>query len=100
MGAAIGYAMTQPSYILAAVMVGLGLGFAAPVVILSVSPALQHVLPKPGRWMETLKQVLAFPLYATAAWLIWVLSIQTGSDGVMAAALAVVGIAFAGLACA
>ncbi len=95
MGAAIGYAMTQPSYILAAVMLGLGLGFAAPVVILSVSPALQHVLPKPGRWMETLKQVLAFPLYATAAWLVWVLSIQAGSDGVMAAALGVVGIAFA-----
>ena len=95
MGAAIGYAMTQPSYILAAVMLGLGLGFAAPVVILSVSPALQHILPKPGRWMETLKQVLAFPLYATAAWLVWVLSIQAGSDGVMAAALAVVGIAFA-----
>ncbi len=95
MGAAIGYAMTQPSYILAAVMLGLGLGFAAPVVLLSVSPALQHVLPKPGAWMETLKQVLAFPLYATAAWLIWVLSIQAGSDGVMAAALAFVGVGFA-----
>ena len=95
MGAAIGYAMTQPSYILAAVMLGLGVGFAAPVVILSISPALQHILPKPGVWMVTLKQVLAFPLYATAAWLVWVLSIQAGSDGVMAAALAVVGIGFA-----
>ncbi len=95
MGAAIGYAMTQPSYILVAVMAGLGLGFAAPVLILSVSPALQHILPKPGRWMETLKQVLAFPLYATAAWLVWVLSIQAGSDGVMAAALGVVGVGFA-----
>jgi thiol:disulfide interchange protein DsbD len=95
MGAAIGYALTQPSYILAAVMLGLGLGFAAPVVILSVSPALQHILPKPGAWMETLRQVLAFPLYATAAWLVWVLSIQAGSDGVMAAALAVVGVGFA-----
>ncbi len=95
MGAAIGYAMTQPPYVLAAVMLGLGVGFAAPVVILSVSPALQHILPKPGRWMETLKQVLAFPLYATAAWLVWVLSIQAGSDGVMAAAVAVVGMGFA-----
>jgi thiol:disulfide interchange protein len=95
MGAAIGYAVTQPSYILAAVMLSLGLGFAAPVVILSVSPALQHVLPKPGAWMETLKQVLAFPLYATAAWLVWVLSIQAGSDGVMAAAIALVSIGFA-----
>ncbi len=95
MGAAIGYAMTQPSYILAGVMLGLGLGFATPVVALSFSPAMQKILPKPGTWMETLKQVLAFPLYATAAWLVWVLSIQTGSDGVMAAALAMVGIGFA-----
>ncbi|MBT3071870.1 thioredoxin family protein [Rhodomicrobium sp. Az07] len=95
MGAAIGYALTQPTAVLAAVMLGLGLGFAAPVVLLSLSPGLQRVLPKPGAWMETLKQVLAFPLYATAAWLVWVLSIQTGSDGVMAAALAFVAVGFA-----
>jgi len=95
MGAAIGYALTQPTAVLAAVMLGLGLGFAAPVVLLSLSPGLQRILPKPGAWMETLKQVLAFPLYATAAWLVWVLSIQTGSDGVMAAALAFVAVGFA-----
>jgi thiol:disulfide interchange protein DsbD len=95
MGAALGYAMTQPSYILAAVMLGLGLGFAAPVVALSFSPHLQKILPKPGAWMETLKQVLAFPLYATAAWLVWILSIEAGSDGVLAAALGLVGIGFA-----
>ncbi len=95
MGAAIGFAMTQPTAILVAVMLGLGLGFAAPVVALSFSPAIQRILPKPGAWMETLKQVLAFPLYATAAWLVWVLSIQSGSDGVMAAALAIVGVGFA-----
>jgi thiol:disulfide interchange protein DsbD len=95
MGAAIGFAMTQSVWVLVAVMLGLGLGFAAPVVALSFSPAMQKVLPKPGAWMETLKQVLAFPLYATAAWLVWVLSIQTGSDGVMAAALGVVGVGFA-----
>ncbi len=95
MGAAIGFAMTQPAAILVAVMLGLGLGFATPVLLLSFSPAMQKILPKPGAWMETLKQVLAFPLYATAAWLVWVLSIQTGSDGVMAAALAAVGVAFA-----
>ncbi|MBI4724091.1 MAG: thioredoxin family protein [Rhodomicrobium sp.] len=95
MGAAIGYAMTQPVYILAAIMLGLGFGFATPVLALSFSPAMQKILPKPGAWMETLKQVLAFPLYATAAWLVWVLSIQTGSVGVMAAALADVGVGFA-----
>lgn len=95
MGAAIGYAVTQPSYVLAGVMLALGLGFALPVFLLSISPPMQRVLPKPGAWMETLKQVLAFPLYATAAWLVWVLSIQAGSDGVMAAALAIVGVGFA-----
>ncbi len=94
MGAAIGFAMTQSTLVLVAVMLGLGLGFAAPVVALSMSPAMQKILPKPGAWMETLKQVLAFPLYATAAWLVWVLSIQTGSDGVMAAALGMVGVGF------
>jgi thiol:disulfide interchange protein/DsbC/DsbD-like thiol-disulfide interchange protein len=95
MGAAIGYAVTQPLYVLGAVMLGLGLGFAAPVVALSFIPSIQRLLPKPGAWMETLKQVLAFPLYATAAWLVWVLSIESGSDGVMAAALAMVGVGFA-----
>jgi thiol:disulfide interchange protein DsbD len=95
MGAAIGYAVTQPAYVLAGVMLALGFGFALPVMLLSLSPALQKALPRPGAWMETLKQVLAFPLYATAAWLVWVLSIQTGSDGVMAAALALVGVGFA-----
>lgn len=95
MGAAVGYAMTQPVYGLLAILLALGLGFAAPVFVLSLSPSLQRVLPKPGAWMETLKQVLAFPLYATAAWLVWVLSIQTGSDGVMAAGLTIIGVAFA-----
>ncbi|HZV21322.1 MAG TPA: protein-disulfide reductase DsbD domain-containing protein [Hyphomicrobiales bacterium] len=95
MGAAVGYAVTRPLLELMAVMLGLGLGFAAPVFLLSVSPAMQRFLPKPGRWMETLKQVLAFPLYATAAWLVWILSIQAGSDGVMAAALSFVGVGFA-----
>ncbi len=95
MGAAIGFAMTQTIAVLVAVMLALGLGFAAPVVALSFSPAMQKILPRPGAWMETLKQVLAFPLYATAAWLVWVLSIQTGSDGVMAAALGTVGVGFA-----
>jgi thiol:disulfide interchange protein/DsbC/DsbD-like thiol-disulfide interchange protein len=95
MGAAIGYAVTQPFYVLLSVMLALGLGFAAPVFFLSVSPAMQRILPKPGNWMETLKQVLAFPLYATVGWLIWVLSIQAGSDGVMAAALSLIGVAFA-----
>ena len=95
MGVAIGYAMTQSPFVLLAVLLSLGLGFALPVFALSLSPPLQRLLPRPGAWMETLKQAMAFPLYATAAWLVWVLSIQTGSNGVMGAALALVGVSFA-----
>jgi thiol:disulfide interchange protein DsbD len=95
MGAAIGFGISQPAPVLFAILIALGLGFAAPVFALSTSPLLQRILPKPGAWMETLKQFLAFPLYATAAWLVWVLSIQTGSNGVMGAAVALIGVSFA-----
>lgn len=95
MGAAIGYAVSQPPAMLLTVFLALGLGFALPVLLLSISPAFQRILPRPGAWMETFKQAMAFPLYATAGWLVWVLSIQTGSDGVMAAVVALTGVAFA-----
>jgi thiol:disulfide interchange protein DsbD len=95
MGAALGYALTKSAAEAVAVLLALGVGFASPLVLLSVSPHLRHMLPKPGAWMETLKQVMAFPMYASAAWLVWVLSIERGSDGVLAAAVAVVGIGFA-----
>jgi thiol:disulfide interchange protein DsbD len=77
------------------VLIALGLGFALPIVLLSLSPALGRWLPRPGAWMETFKQVMAFPLYATAGWLLWVISVQQGSDGVLAAIVALVGLAFA-----
>jgi thiol:disulfide interchange protein DsbD len=95
MGAAIGYAVSQPPAMLLTVFLALGIGFALPVLLLSLSPAFQRIMPKPGAWMETFKQVMAFPLYATAGWLVWVLSIQAGSDGVMAAVVALTGVAFA-----
>jgi thiol:disulfide interchange protein len=57
---------------------------ALPVLLLSFFPALLKRLPKPGAWMETFKQVLAFPLYATVAWLAWVLGAQSGNDAVFA----------------
>ena len=63
-------------------MIGLGMGL--PVLLLSYFPALLRKLPKPGAWMETFKQVLAFPLYATVAWLTWVLGAQAGNDAVLA----------------
>ena len=86
MGAAIGYAVTQPAAVSMAVMLALGLGMALPFLLLSYSPALLRRLPKPGPWMERFRQFLAFPMYATAAWLVWVLSLQAG-DGALLAAL-------------
>ncbi len=95
MGAAIGYAFSQPAAYIFAVLLALGLGFALPIVLLSLTPALGRWLPKPGAWMETFKQLMAFPLYATVAWLLWVLSVQQGSDGVLAASLTLLGTGFA-----
>lgn len=82
MGAALGYAMTLPGHRALAILLSLGLGLAAPFLLLSLWPALAARLPRPGPWMELLKQLLAFPLFATAAWLVWVLSVQSGPSGI------------------
>ena len=95
MGAAVGYALTAPAPIAMTVFVALGLGMAAPFLIFTVLPGLLSGLPRPGPWMETLKQVLAFPVYATVAWLVFVLSQQVGPTGLFAALLGLVAIAFA-----
>ena len=83
MGAAIGYALIQPSFVTLPVFISLGLGFCIPYLILSVKPNLISSLPKPGQWMETLKEFFAFPMFATSLWLIWVFSIQTGADALI-----------------
>jgi thiol:disulfide interchange protein DsbD len=85
MGTAIGFASTQPWPVAFLVIECVGLGLALPYLILSLTPALVRHLPRPGAWMETLKQFLAFPLYASAVWLVWVLSIQAGSTGILLA---------------
>jgi thiol:disulfide interchange protein DsbD len=95
MGAAMGFAFTQPPLSVVAVLLALGFGFALPIVLLSLTPGLGRWLPRPGPWMETFKQVMAFPLYATVGWLLWVLSVQQGSDGVLAGVITLVGVAFA-----
>ncbi|WP_245969724.1 protein-disulfide reductase DsbD family protein [Thiocapsa rosea] len=82
MGAALGYAVTLSWPLALAIMLTLGFGLALPFLLLSLVPQLARLLPKPGAWMETLKQALAFPMFAAAAWLVWVLSVQTGSAGV------------------
>jgi thiol:disulfide interchange protein DsbD len=94
MGAAMGYAVTQPPAIALAVFTALALGFALPVVALSFVPGLLTLLPRPGRWMLVLKQAFAFPMFATAIWLIWVAAVQTGPDGVLAALVAVLAAGF------
>lgn len=91
MGAALGYAFTGPTVGGMLVFLMLGLGLALPFLLIGFVPAFARLLPKPGAWMETLKQLLAFPMYATAAWLVWVLAKQRGADAAglwMAAAIA------------
>jgi thiol:disulfide interchange protein DsbD len=85
MGTALGFAVTQPPAIGLLVFAALGAGMAAPMVLLSYSTGLRRLMPKPGAWMETLKQLLAFPLYATAIWLLWVAGRQTGVNTMAAA---------------
>ncbi len=84
MSAALGYAITQPSSIALLIFATLGLGMSIPLTLLSFIPAARHFLPKPGLWMEQLKQFFAFPLYATAIWLLWVFGNQTSTLGMMA----------------
>lgn len=80
MGAALAYAFIAPAGIAMLVFLMLALGLALPFLLIGFIPALARFLPKPGAWMETLKQLLAFPMYATAAWLVWVLVQQRGAD--------------------
>jgi thiol:disulfide interchange protein DsbD len=81
MGAALGVALTLSAAGSLLVFTALGAGMAAPYVALSMTPSLLQRLPKPGAWMETLKQVLAFPMFAAAVWLLWVFGQQTGPSG-------------------
>lgn len=80
MGAALGYAIAQPAAEALAVFVALGLGMAAPYVLLTLFPALLAKLPRPGAWMQRFKQWMAFPMFATCVWLLWVLAQQVGVD--------------------
>ena len=82
MGSALGFALTQPAPAALAIFTSLGAGMAAPFVALAASPRLLRYLPRPGAWMETMKQALGFLLAATVVWLAWVLGQQTGSDGI------------------
>ena len=83
MGAAIGYALLQPSFATLPIFLALGLGFAGPYLLLALKPEWISALPKPGAWMETLKQFFAFPMIASALWLMWVFMVQTSEDALI-----------------
>src|SRR5690606_7493868 len=81
MGAALGAAAVLPAATAMGIFLGLGAGLAAPFLLLTASPGLLRRLPAPGPWMNTLRQALAFPLYATVIWLLWVLGRLLGDSG-------------------
>ena len=80
MGPALGFAISQSSSIAVLVFAFLGLGMALPFILLAWIPGLTKRLPKPGPWMDVFKQFLAFPIYMTAVWLLWVAGRQTSID--------------------
>jgi len=95
MGAALGFALAQPAALTLLVFTALGVGMALPFVLLTWFPGWRKALPRPGAWMERLKQFLAFPLYATVAWLVWVLGAQVDNDAVVRLLVTLVVLAFA-----
>jgi len=88
MAAAVGAALTEPPHVALTIFTALGVGLSLPYLLLCLAPWLRRALPKPGPWMDTLKQVFAFPMYASAAWLVWVLAQQETAEIGLAAALA------------
>jgi thiol:disulfide interchange protein DsbD len=90
MGAALGYTLSQSAFVSLIVFTFVALGVAAPVVALSMFPGWLKRLPRPGAWMDGFKQFMAFPLYATVVWLVWVLGSQQGNDGTAALLLGMV----------
>jgi len=95
MGAALGYAITQPAPIALAVFAMLGVGMATPYLALTWMPVLLARLPRPGVWMLRFKQVMAFPMFATCVWLVWVLAQQIGLDSLALVLIGLVLVAFA-----
>lgn len=84
MGSALGFSLSQPPLVSLLIFTSLGLGMAFPYVLLSASPRLLKFLPRPGAWMETLKQIMGFFLLATVIWLAWVFAQQVGSFATVA----------------
>ena len=94
MGSALAFTLGKPAVIVLTVFAVLGLGLAAPYVLLTIFPRLLRFIPKPGPWMITFKQILAFPILATILWLLWVLGSQVGPDGLTIGLLVLLVVAF------
>jgi thiol:disulfide interchange protein DsbD len=94
MTGALAFALTQPALASLTIFVFLGVGLAFPFVLVSFVPGLLNLLPRPGAWMTRFREILAFPMFATAIWLVWVLSAQLGSDGVLWLMLALLASSF------
>src|SRR5258708_550431 len=90
MGAALGFALIAPAPVALAIFVALGIGLALPFTLAAAIPGVARLLPRPGAWMAWFKQLLAFPLYGTVAWLVWVLIQEVGPAGALSALLGLV----------
>lgn len=95
MAASVGASLILPPVQVVAIFAALGLGLAFPILFITLIPAAGRILPKPGAWMERFKQFLAFPMWASAAWLVWVLARQNGADMLIPALGGMLAIAFA-----
>ncbi|WP_137896491.1 thioredoxin family protein [Ramlibacter sp. 2FC] len=92
MGASLGFAIALPATQALAVFAALGLGMALPYLAASLAPAVARLLPRPGAWMDHFRRLMAFPMFATVAWLVWVLGQQSGIDGAGALLALLVGL--------
>ena len=95
MGAAIGFALAQPGWMAFVIFTAVALGLALPYLLLSLQPSWTRVLPKPGAWMEVLKQLTSLPLFATVIWLAWVYGTLRGLDAMARLLIALLGVAVA-----
>ncbi len=95
MGASLGLAIGLPAHEALLIFAALGVGMAIPFVLAACVPAVARALPRPGAWMDTLRKLMAFPMFATVVWLVWVLGQQSGIDGAGALLALLVALAFA-----
>ena len=85
MGVALGFGLTQSVTVLLGIFLMLGLGLAFPYLLIAIFPSTVKVLPRPGKWMNVVKQIMAFPLLLTNLWLIWILDQVRGTGAVIVA---------------